>query len=308
MATTETLDTLIHCFRGCSLAEIHAAALTGEVSGKAEYRARTEADLADQKRRTDFIWERTGKTTADVAAHRYLKERLGFSRKGWADRHLEYLGRDVRAVRQVSVEHIHNDTEKGLRFVPPDWERRKDAPENPKPFAVAYGYRPPLSEDPPGLIQLLALNKLGRRHRDKRWRSAVSRGRLAEGAVCEALNLREAGPLVIAEAPVTAIAAAFIVGKTIAKPSYAIAAYGAAGLANLDVHGLREALESRDGTAIGDLVVAVDGDPAGRQAADALLAANPQAKALISDEGKDAADDWQQHLRTGQTGWAIREA
>lgn len=305
LATTEMLDTLIHCFRGCTPQEIHDAALSGELSRKAEIQRRTQADLAEQKRRTDYIWDRTETITEKLAAHRYLTDRLAVSGKGWQPRHLDFLGRDVRAVRSMSPQKIHDNREFGIRFLPPAWDGSSRKYPNFKPFAVAYGYRHPLSEDPPGLIQVLAIDKAGRRHPAKRWRSALSRGRLADGAVCEALNLGEPGPLVIAEAPVTAIAAAFICGKTIAKPSYAIAAYGASGLAGLDIKGLREALARRDGAEVSGAVVAADGDEAGRRAADAVLAAEPGAKVLVSKEGRDAADDWLEHLRSGTVMWDV---
>ena len=306
LSTTEDFLTLVHCFRGCPLPQIHMAAWHSEPQTEAEIRERKEEDRAEQKKKTDYLWDRTETVKEELAAHRYLTDRLGFSGKGWQGRHLEYLGRDIRAVRSAFLEPIH-ESKNGIKFLPSGWQIQGRT-DGVKPYAVAYGYRPCQSEDPPSLIQLLPIDKKGRRHPSKRWRTALSRGRLAEHAVCEALNLGEPGPMVVAESPVTAIAAAFIYATAAEKPSYAIAAYGAAGLSHLNVPEIRGSLMGRDLIDITGLVIAVDGDDAGEDAALALCArGDPDVKLIESEEGRDAADDWRDYLRTGEQRWNIRE-
>lgn len=120
----------------------------------------------------------------------------------------------------------------------------------------------------------------------------MSVGALEDGAVCEVLDFDKDGDVLLAESPVSAMAAAFIYGMSRGEPpALAAAVYGTSGTGRCDVGRLRGEFAAAKGIEVGDVIWAEDGDEAGRWASGRMEARGAKVRKARAD-GEDATDEW----------------
>lgn len=285
------------CFKGCDLSAVRDASAGSGADVQAAAQRKNTAEARERKAGgAEEAWDMAEPIPFSAAeeytsaAERYLAGRLSLGPDGYKLRHKHLTGRGVRSLGATSAEYIHLTIQPFLpRGVSCDHEKG-----NNLPFGIAFGYMT-AEQTEPTLIQILPLQQNGHRYRNNK--TPLSVGALTEGSVCEAMNFSTQGPLILAESPVSAMAAAFLYGRKTGKPpAMAAASYGAGGITGIDIDNFAAEVNARDGeTDITDAIWAADGDAAGLRAADE--AERRGCEIWEAPEGEDHADLWKEHLK-----------